>query len=131
MAKKRKINKLNTYSIIISIILGVLTLLNIYSVIKINVFPFKYLILFFIIFILSIVLIMFNFKLNKKKKKARKTKKMTICWNFSFQKCFLKLWYFALQKSLSKPKAKRSRPWWSFFPRWFFLSQWSWGYFLK
>ena len=46
MAKKRKINKLNTYSIIISIILGVLTLLNIYSVIKINVFPFKYLILF-------------------------------------------------------------------------------------
>ena len=75
MAKKRKINKLNTYSIIISIILGVLTLLNIYSVIKINVFPFKYLILFFIIFILSIVLIMFNFKLNKKKKKTR----ITIC----------------------------------------------------
>ena len=75
MAKKRKINKLNTYSIIISIILGVLTLLNIYSVIKINVFPFKYLILFFIIFILSIVLIVFNFKLNKKKKKAR----ITLC----------------------------------------------------
>ena len=75
MAKKRKINKLNTYSIIISIILGVLTLLNIYSVIKINVFPFKYLILFFIIFILSIVLIVFNFKLNKKKKKTR----ITLC----------------------------------------------------
>lgn len=75
MTKKRKINKLNTYSIIISIILGVLTLLNIYSVIKINVFPFKYLILFFIIFILSIVLIVFNFKLNKKKKKTR----ITLC----------------------------------------------------
>ena len=75
MAKKRKINKLNTYSIIISIILGVLTLLNIYSVININVFPFKYLILFFIIFILSIILIVFNFKLNKKKKKAR----ITLC----------------------------------------------------
>ncbi len=75
MKKKRKLSKLNTYSIIISVVLAILTILNIYSVIKINVFPMKFLILFFILFLISGVIIFFNFKLKKKRKKAR----ITLC----------------------------------------------------
>lgn len=78
MAKKRKVSNLKIYSLVISIVLLVLTILNMFLIFKINVFPFKYLILFLLLFALSAILVFFNVKSNLKNSQKRKKKKLNI-----------------------------------------------------
>lgn len=69
MKKGKKQNQKGT--IIISIILGLLILLNVYAIIKINALPMKYLLIFYTVCAFSILIIVLNIKIQKKRKKTK------------------------------------------------------------
>ena len=101
MAKKRKVSNLKIYSLVISIILLVLTILNMFLIFKINVFPLKYLILFLLLFALSAILIFFNIISNLKysQKKKKKKLKINLCVLSTIFSVFFLLMFIYLNKT--------------------------------
>lgn len=74
-SRKSRFNKLKFYLFIISLILILLVTLNTYLVLKYNVLPFKYLIIYLFLFVLIPLFFVFFFfrKKNKKRKKIKIT----------------------------------------------------------
>ena len=71
--KKKKVKKLNIYLFIISIILILMIFLTTYLIIKYDILPFKYLIIFIIVVVIIPFVLIF-LTLKKKKKKGNKLK---------------------------------------------------------
>lgn len=71
--KKKKVKKLNIYLFIISIILILMIFLTTYLIIKYDILPFKYLVIFIIV-VVVIPFVLIFLTLKKKKKKGNKLK---------------------------------------------------------
>lgn len=83
MNKKKKLKILTVFLILISIILLLLSIINTYLIVKYDVLPFKYLIIFLIVVILiPSLLVLSNFK--RKNKRKKKLKVFTIAFEIIY-----------------------------------------------
>ena len=68
---KKKNNKSKIYGFVISVVLFLITIISTFMIIKLNVLPFKYLLIFIIIGLVSLGIIYSIFRIKKKKSKLR------------------------------------------------------------